>query len=232
MFRRIITRAGAHGYNKHHMRPLVIPQHARDGHGQYAEDDVGAHVNRLLHQVVALAEHRPLPKQELHLVPRHPVVQSLERSALDIRTQVYEYPAVVQHDPPQVEPEEGLLHECRYVHVVTERIAIAHTEGRIAVPPESKGEQHGRYVNEHGDHLLPLVEHYGLVEGEDAPCQWAIRTQEYDLEQHRAVRHKPYVEESESIGPITEVIQEVMLLLTSKINPPQGYQYYCFRSIP
>jgi hypothetical protein len=86
-------------------------------------------------------------------------------------------------------------------------------------------------VNKDRDHLLPFVEDNGLVEGEDAtgsedekrretgipPSKRSIRAKKNNLKERRALWKDPEVEQESTIGPVAEVVEEIVLLLCSEI---------------
>jgi hypothetical protein len=53
------------------------------------------------------------------------------------------------------------------------------------------------------------------------PSKRAISAKENDLKKRRAVGKDPKIEESRPIGPVAEVVEEVVLLLRSEIQPAQ-----------
>lgn len=121
-------------------------------------------------------------------------------------------------------------------------------------PSQAVGEYHGRYVNEHADCILPFVKHERLVEGEHGPrlrrqalaqnntdlwfrCwggshQWSIRCQENNLEENGAVWQHPQVQQQRSVGPVAEVVEQVVLFGFAKVVPARQAEHDRLGRVP
>jgi hypothetical protein len=85
------------------MRPIIVPEHTRETHGQDSVDQVKKNVDGFLNQMMSFDA---FENKAGWALDGHTVVESLEALLLNVFAKEQEYPHVVQDDPPDIELEQ------------------------------------------------------------------------------------------------------------------------------
>ena len=102
--------------------------------------------------------------------------------------------------------------------------------GRI--PSEGIGEEHRAGMDEHGGEMRRRMENERIVERAHRPSERSVGDDEQNLEQELTLRVEPDVQNGESVGPVAEIEQVVVLPLLLESPPTMSDVENGFWSVP